>query len=247
LRPRWVIVAITVVGLAVVAVAVLLVQRFAEQRGAQPIFVDPLPPNDDAWPGQVRAEPAGGAGNVELAVSPGGERLVFEDTTGEIGQGVPEWIDISSIDIQRTATTPGGRGVALDFDLVGAPPARHPSGQVRAYGVVIDSDHDGVPDYRVGMDNAPAPNRREWISNLATGEAIIHDSGTYGMGAFGLFADTYFPGEADRGAEGRLIATDATPGLRFYVWASIIENGGAAKTDYAPDTGWISFQPEPAE
>jgi hypothetical protein len=203
--------------------------------------VAPLPVrHDDAWPGPTRAEPPGRG--VVRPWRPGAERLTFADTIGE--PGLFEGIDLSMIDVQRWSTD-GGDGVALYFDLVEGRNDSDPNDRIFAYGLVIDVNADGIPDYRIGMDNTLGHKHREWISNLATGQAAINPGPGYGWHAFGYFTDTFFPGQEEALDMGRLLATIGVPETRFYVWASVIENGGRAVTDYAPDSGWLTHNPDP--
>jgi hypothetical protein len=197
--------------------------------------------HDEAWPRPTREEPLGRS--VVVPWQLGGELRTFTDTIGESGLSVG--IDLSTIKVHRMATTEDGRGVALYFNLVEGRPDPDPRDRIFAYGVVLDINADGIPDYRIGMDNTAGDRHREWISNLATGEAAINPGATYGWNAFGHWTDTYFPGQEDALDMGHLIATLGDPGTRFYVWASVIENGGTAVTDYAPDSGWLTHDPNP--
>ena len=61
----------------------------------------------------------------------------------------------------------------MSFELVANPPPDvDPSKLWIAYGVVIDDDRDGVPDWRYGIDNPPRSggdgHHREWRTNLHT-------------------------------------------------------------------------------
>ena len=64
----------------------------------------------------------------------------------------------------------------MALDLVSnRPPDVDPSKAWIAYGVVVDDDRDGVPDWRYGIDNLPRTagdengHHREWRTDLHTG------------------------------------------------------------------------------
>jgi hypothetical protein len=156
------------------------------------------------------------------------------------------------------------RAVMADTNEVGLtlvaqpPPAGDPTEQWIAYGVVIDEDGDGVPDWRYGMDNIPAdaaengPPRRGWRTNLHTGqteagpehgEAVWRNGGGFKsglrFGSVGLSPDATFRFggtlETTQGMQGWGFELD----MPFYTWASVIVNGRVVATDYAPDAGWL--------
>lgn len=95
---------------------------------------------DEDWPAPVRSEPDGGA----IVLSR--ERAGFEyaDPSGDTGSAVHPWVDIRELQVHRTF---------MLIDLVAnLPPAVDPTDQCIAYGVVVDTDRDGVPDWRYGID-----------------------------------------------------------------------------------------------
>jgi hypothetical protein len=144
--------------------------------------VAPLPVrHDDAWSGPTRGEPPGPG--LVRPWRQGAERFTFTDTIGE--PGLFEGIDLSIVEVQRWETSDDGRGVALYFDLLEALPDSDPSDRTFAYGVVIDVNADGIPDYRIGMDNTLGGKHREWISNLAMGQAAINPGPGYGWAPLG--------------------------------------------------------------
>jgi hypothetical protein len=106
------------------------------------------------------------------------------------------------------------------------------------YGLVVDVDADGIADHRVGMDNAGAGGgRRGWGTDLHTGLTTVGQ----------LDWSTAVGGFSGWGLEGENLPDDTMsfrwyvrdPELRFYVWASVIQQGEPVVTDFAPDVGWI--------
>jgi hypothetical protein len=202
----------------------------------------PAPETGFGWLRVVRGEPASGADDVALRALGPDRPYLIADEAGEVGH---EWIDIVELSMQPESTlTEGGVGMALRYRLALAGPAAH-----TAYGVVIDVDRDGVGDHMVGMDNDSPTNLRhaEWIADLATGGVSMNRSAdTFGHGAFGTFVDSWFPGEG-RPGNIMIVAREPETGegsIRFYFWASTLADD-ARVTDYAPDTGWITFTPQP--
>ena len=146
------------------------------------------------------------------------------------------------------------------------PPDVDPSKAWIAYGVVVDDDRDGVPDWRYGIDNLPRTagdedgHHREWRTNLHTGrtESV---SGSDWASVSKTFLATGYPAEGGRegfrfngdGARFRFgHVSDTTQGtntqgvkvdMPFYAWASVIVDGRVVATDYAPDTGWLLPSP----
>jgi hypothetical protein len=200
------------------------------------------------WP--LRIEPSAGAGNVELErVTNGGfpEPVLVRDGIGDAGPaGEFDWVDIVSIEFPGTPPTYGERRVAVTFRLADYALKPIPDSSERwiAYGLVLDTTGDGVPDFRLGMDNEGRANHREWVTHLVAGKTAMNPGGSYGSGAYGIWLDSYFPGEHNYVKSGRIIVSSriGEPGMRFYVWASVIEEGRAPITDFAPDVGWIDFR-----
>jgi hypothetical protein len=135
---------------------------------------------------------------------------------------------------------------SVDVELVGdiPLPVADPREQWIAYGLVLDTNSDGVPDARLGMDNMPEPGHRAWRAELGTGRTLANAGPPYGL-VGGRYVDTYFPGEStDDVAEISVGQIAAEPTLRFYAWASLIEDGRVVATDYAPDVGWLEPAPD---
>ena len=96
----------------------------------------------------------------------------YTDPTGDTGSDVHPWVDIREI---QFATS----DVRLTL-VANPPPAVDPAQRWIAYGVVVDDDRDGIPDWRLGMDNLPlavgdGQNHRAWRTDLHTGRTTAHD------------------------------------------------------------------------
>ena len=168
-------------------------------------------------------------------------RAELADANAELGDEMPEWVDIRRLDWQLSSTMADGVGMALRFEIGALPPEVQPR-PATAYGVVLDTNGDGVADYIAGMDNVGGGSHREWITDVSSGTQSVNNSEGYGYGAYDTFTDTYFPGESRLQI---LVGRQATTGersLRFYFWASTVVDGGTV-TDFAPDDGWVTFRP----
>ena len=101
-------------------------------------------------------------------------------------------------------------------------PAVDPTEQWMAYGVVFDTDRDGIADLRYGVDNMP-------LEGMAARQ---------GGKAPPSVADGP-PHRPDRvGGQGMLLD------VPFYAWASEIQDGRVVATDYAPNVGWLLPSPD---
>jgi hypothetical protein len=206
------------------------------------------------WPAPVRSEPAGGA-NVQPMP------LTHIDPTGDAGSDVLPCVDIRDLAISTY-------GVGIDL-VSNQPPGVDPTELWIAYGVVLDDDRDGVPDWRYGIDNLPRTaggeerEHRAWRTDLHTGRT----ERLAGPG-FDYVGDTFFesgyltgPSVGDTrhfrsGADVRFKfgwsgsvtgGGTATRGMELdmplYAWASVIQDGRVVATDYAPDAGWLLPSP----
>jgi hypothetical protein len=180
--------------------------------------------------------------------------LTYIDPSGDTGSDVLPCIDIRDLTVDT---------YDVFFDLVSnRPPVVEPSEAWIAYGVVVDDDRDGVPDWRYGVDNLPrtagdeSSHHREWRTDLDTGRtewAVEKDFAMYSATGF----NSGYPSYADRegfhtGRDGARFrfghVFDTTQGMKtrgvkvdmpLYAWASVIVNGRVVATDYAPDTSWL--------
>ena len=174
------------------------------------------------WPDPLRSEPV-----VPFAVSWTGH---VEDAS-ELNLATHPFVDINAI----------RRSQWVAFDLAALPDQlEDPSCRWVAYGLVYDVDLDGVPDYRLGMDNLAGNGHREWVTDLRTGSTQVHMGPPYGLSWDSpLRPDTYYPGE-DGAGDGsiHMAISPVVYGYGFYAFAGVIEPGGLI-TDFAPDAGWI--------
>jgi hypothetical protein len=198
------------------------------------------------WPAPVRREPAGGAAIVHsLAIDRNGPPVKYADPAGDVDASVP-WIDIRELWISGSRTT-------LIMGLaVNVAPVVDPTEQWIAYGVVWDTDRDGVADLRFGGDNPePTDGRRVWITELHSGRTVVNPGGGYFHETFyDKFFEVFLPSENWGGARlkfgGDTTGTGPNGGgivggmhSPFYAWAAVIQDGRVVATDYAPDIGWL--------
>ncbi len=132
------------------------------------------------WPVPVRAEPAGGATVLPIRhrdLTPdaaSGEAHQWEsdqyrDPTGDTGSDVYPWADIRWVEFCRED------GLSIGSVVWYPPRGVDPRQLWFAHGVVVDSDGDGVPDWRYGVDNTPLDTTdserpdRWWRTDLHTG------------------------------------------------------------------------------
>jgi len=128
-----------------------------------------------------------------------------------------------------------------------------------AYGLVFDTNADGVADYVAGVDN-DAPVRgdlRAWVTDLATGETDEKIGPPYGFPIeFSYPAETPItrrspPGSDEpwavltflNGPDYRSAPPDLDPEtVRFFAWTAVTRDGVLVADDYAPDMGWMSVE-----
>lgn len=145
-----------------------------------------------------------------------------------------------------------------DIELAAKPPLARglESGQLIAYGLVLDTNGDSVADYVVGIDN-DAPKRGDfhvWVTDLATGETDEQIGPPYGYPI-----EFSHPDEQEGGTFGFGIEPDQEPPnmaftfiggseppdlnletVRWYAWAYATRDGEVFAWDYAPDYGWLT-------
>jgi META domain len=207
------------------------------------------------WPAPPRSEPSSGAPDVLMVRGDNAhwdpterawEGLEHVDQVGDLGLGATPAIDIREV---------GGPGAGLESYAIqlagGVPlPPVDPSSHWIAYGIVVDTDGDGMPDERVGVDNMPNGQHRAWWADLTSGQTMwkagsgygfVYENGVSGGASLGL--DTWYP-TASEGSDSVILRYSGTPG-RFYAWASMIEDGRVVATDYAPDAGWLVEPDDP--
>ena len=202
------------------------------------------------WPAPIRPEPAGGASVEPMPPT-------YIDPSGDTGSTVLPCIDIRDL-------TVGDYDVSLDL-VSNQPPDVDPSKAWIAYGVVVDEDHDGVPDWRYGIDNLPRTagdenyHHREWRTDLHTGRTESATDWDWAK-VSQTYLLTRYPTERREnrqlnGAGAGFyfgLVFDTTQGTNvhgvkvnvpFYAWASVIVDGRVVATDYAPDAGWLHPTP----
>jgi hypothetical protein len=218
------------------------------------------------WPAPVRPESPSGGAVVPMALGDDAqwnpddrrwEPFEHPDPVGDIGSAAPAWIDILEVHAAG-----GSYGANFTLKLAGdiPRPVPDPASSWIAYGVVLDTNGDGIADVRIGMDNLPAADgHRAWRTELGTGRTHSKAGPPYGdvrvpgdvsvVGSIGL--DTYYPDESAPAASSRgtlrYSLQNGEEAYRFYAWASVIEAGRVLATDYAPNVGWLvkGSQPEP--
>ena len=229
-----------------------------------PWAVDEAPPAVEAltwtrssleqdWPVPIRAEPEGDAVVVPLVDAEPDQYAYlgqYTDPLGDIGPTAIPWLDIEEIRLSGGPPSLTGHGViwAVDIDLAAdiPLPVADPRERWVAYGLVLDTNGDNVPDVRLGMDNMPVtePGHRAWRTELDSGRTVSEAGAPYGL-VGGRYVDTYFPGEFTGDLAKILVGLRAEePTFRFYAWASVIEDGRVVATDYAPDLGWLEPAPD---
>ena len=189
------------------------------------------------WPAPVRAEPAGAATVVPILLptdtTTGGH---YVDPSGDTGSDLFPWADIKEVRFCWNACL-------IIVPVSGYRSTVDPSQEWIAYGIVADIDGDGVPDRRYGFDNTQVDAKgvwhyRWWITDLHTGRTDWASGPPYGISV----GKTEFYGGPGRFVFGADVAGGGTSGglpKRFYVWASVIQDGRVVATDYAPDVGWL--------
>lgn len=197
------------------------------------------------WPLPVRREPPGPPVLITPDPAPPREpgtgigpfdAASVTDPSGDRGVMAPGWVDITRVWVSFTIGDASLSGVTFSLAAHAPVDIPHPRERWVAYGLVVDLNGDGQGDLRLGMDNAPDGEHRAWKTELATGATQAQTGPGYGVvGDF--FFDTYFPGEK---VNGRMLVEGQEMGqFKFYVWASLIEDGRVVATDYAPNVGWI--------
>ena len=191
------------------------------------------------WPLPVREEPSGQPILATLEPAPSGRQedpRLFTDPSGDIDLSAPGWVDLTRIEV--TYATGESVVSVVEFDLATRAASQIPDPQEHwiAYGLVVDLDGDGIGDQRLGMDNAPSGQHRAWVTDLETGVTTAQTGDPYGA-VGGRYFDTFLPGERPLGR--LLVLAEDMGEFKFYLWASLIEDGRVVATDYAPDVGWF--------
>lgn len=199
---------------------------------------------EEDWPAPVRPEPAGGASVQPMPP-------IYIDPSVDTGSDAHACVDIRDLQV-------GIYEVAINL-VSNTPPVVDPTQRWIAYGVVIDTDRDGVPDWRYGIDNLPRTagdeggHRRAWRTDLHTGRTERLNGPGYEDVSETYFDSGYPTGESGGHAWFGFGRSADTPNghvtegteldMPLYAWASVIQNGRVVATDYAPDVGWLLPSP----
>jgi hypothetical protein len=114
------------------------------------------------------------------------------------------------------------------------------------YGLVLDTDGNGVADCQVGISNTPGEARvfRHWVRNLRTGVKDERVGPPYGF----PFEFVHPEESRERSPQmtfwflGRSRPCDPIGGAaRFYAWASVSDEGRVTAWDLAPDAAWLEM------
>ena len=204
------------------------------------------------WPGGLRSEAAGQPVLIDLVR---GEDAHWDPSEGRwegtehvdpIGDGVPTapWLDIVNVRVGWGAVAAFRVEIAADMPL----PLASPQERWMAYGIVLDTDHDGRADVRFGVDNMPSGEHRTWRTDYRLGQTAWKAGPPYGYldqgPNSGTSNDTWYPGEGEADvnrAYFRYYLKADERDAHFYGWSSMIEDGRVVGTDYAPDAGWLVF------
>ena len=125
----------------------------ADEPSPAPLAWSPASIEQD-WPAPVREEPVGDPVIIPFADG----YLDYLDPQGDIESPDMPWIDIVHAE-QGGCSNPDGVCVKL---AAGVPPGLVvPSDPWIAYGLVFDTDLDGVADVRLGLDQVPAELRTD--------------------------------------------------------------------------------------
>jgi hypothetical protein len=159
------------------------------------------------------------------------------------------WADITDLGLSTEGQ------VHWRIELARKPPAAagiDRAETVIAYGLVLETNGDGVADVVVGIDN-DAPRRgdfRVWVTDLATGDTEEQLGPPYGFPVEFLHPDEHRP--EDGPMTPQMVFTflpgSSPPGVaggaaRFYAWASVTEGDEVVAWDYAPDAAWLRVEP----
>jgi hypothetical protein len=190
---------------------------------------------DEDWPAPLRVESPG------AGVVPDGSHGNYTDALGDTTPDYKSEVDIVSVNafLGCQAGLPKLRCIEMALSGQLPDPLPQPADAWYAYGIVLDVDSDGVPDYRYGVDNTPPevlgadwPSGRIWRADLRTGEVVVVTARQASDDTLLAELPGSFP-----------VAFFHIKGLggRFYGWSSLIADGRVVATDYAPDVGWLEL------
>lgn len=193
---------------------------------------------EEDWPAPLRVESPG------AGVEPGG---AYTDPAGDTTPDDKSEVDISSVHafLGCQAGLPKLRCIEIALSGQLADPLPQPQDAWYGYGIVLDVDSDGVPDYRYGVDNTVTGvgpldgscncslTGRVWRADLRTGDVEVV--------AASQVSDDTLMGEFPSGDLAIAFFHLKNLGGRFYAWSSLIADGRVVATDYAPNVGWLEL------
>ncbi len=252
------VIAVGSIGLAVGAAVRSETPSATPTPSVEPLWWTPERLSED-WPAPVRLEPMTDAAvmpmelgdNAQWDAAQGGwDGFEFADPVGDVDPAVA-WIDIREAGLNPLSPPAFG----IELASVIPRPVADPSTRWIAYGFVLDTDRDGAPDVRIGIDNLP-DGYRAWRTDLASGQTQAKARPPYawvgerngGTGPGPTIPDFFYPGDGWAPPEKAGLWYAPQPGeqdFRFYAWASVIEGGRVVATDYAPDQGWLEEGAQP--
>ena len=205
------------------------------------------------WPLPIRSEPGDLGGQVVLVVPRKGGKAPtsFADERGDVP---PEARDVDIVNVATSWNCWSPPSACVRFDIAKMP-AKDTDATTRwiAYGIVTDDDGDGRADRRLGIDNdaSTETGHRMWRTDLATGTTVAYRTtleDPRNMDAsFPRYGGRDLRRRWGRGSgHGDLFVHAPSDAFRFYVWASVVEDGVVVGTDFAPDIGWIALWSEEA-
>jgi hypothetical protein len=197
------------------------------------------------WPAPPRVELPDAGVETAGSVRPGWRS--FSDAVGDTTPADENEVDISSIHIGLGCVGGEPKLRCIELALSGQleDPIPQPEDAWYGFGIVLDVDSDGVPDYRYGVDNfntglgpidGPSGSSmpgRVWRADLRTGDVEV-------VAIPQATDDTLF-GEFPTSDSPMAIFHVNDLGGRFYGWSSLIADGRVVATDYAPDVGWLEL------
>jgi hypothetical protein len=197
------------------------------------------------WPAPLRVElPGAGVEAVERVSS---QWVQYTDAEADTTPGDVSTVDLSTIHIGLGCQAGLPKLRCLELALSGQlpDPLPLPEDAWYGYGIVLDVDSDGVPDYRYGVDNTVtgvgpidgscdcSMTGRVWRADLRTGDVEVV--------AAAQASDDTLLGELPGSDFPMAIFHLKNLGGRFYAWSSLIADGQVVATDYAPNVGWLEL------
>ena len=249
------VIAIGAVGLAVMrpsqpgpGVEASLSPSTTAQPAPSEVTDSPAPAGVQLWAGARRVEPSGDPTIVAMEVGLSGSGL-YSDATGDGKPGPVDLVDIVSIQVDWSCYNVA---MCVDFDIAAEAesPLRDPTKDFVAYGLMVDTDGDGIGDVFAGIDNG-FDGPRAWMTDLHSGETVAHggmwitDTHISGRTVLrNISLDGYVPWLVEpvarplRGWVG-VDESVADPLNHFYLWAAVIREGRVVSVDFVPDVGWL--------